>query len=164
MNPEIFDTSFYYEDRKHTRARRGMTWTTDELNHLDEMYLAGCDLRAMTTALERPVDGVMAKLAHLGRCVYSGTGRIYYHAKPNSRTNTTEETTMEKNAPIETKTFIFGADAANMTDAQIFTQIGKIEREIATLDQIQHKPKKLSARIEELRADVVKLAEYVDAR
>ena len=122
-------------------------------------------LRQMAIILERPEEGVISKLQARHIVFMPSTGE-YVHVTPPTQTQptTADEITMEKNTPIQTKTFIFGADAANMSDAQIFTQIGKIEREIATLDQIQHKPKKLSARIEELRADVVKLADYVDAR
>ena len=65
---------------------------------------------------------------------------------------------------IESKTFIAGADAAKMTDQEIFTFMAKLEGDIERLEQIKHKPQKLLAAIALMKADVVALGEYVDSR
>ena len=72
---------------------------------------------------------------------------------------------MNDNTPtIETKTFIQGEDASNMTDAQIFNRIAKLEDEIDKLSKIKNQPKKLQALIQTKQDDINKLIEFVDAR
>lgn len=65
---------------------------------------------------------------------------------------------------IETKTFIRGEDAINLTDNQIFDAIADIEKEIKKLREVGTASKKLDARIAELEASCKALAEYVDGR
>ncbi len=51
-----------------------------------------------------------------------------------------------------------------MKDAEIFALIDEIEKEADSLKQIRRRPKKLEAVINDLHADVEKLATYVDNR
>lgn len=67
-------------------------------------------------------------------------------------------------ANIETKVFIQGVDATQVTDSQIFSSIARIEQEIEALEKIQNKPETLKAKINSMWADVKALAEYVDTR
>lgn len=64
----------------------------------------------------------------------------------------------------ETKTFIYGQDAVNLTDVQIFDKIEKLEAAAKRWDGIVNKPKKLGAMIETIHADIKALVEYVDSR
>ena len=70
----------------------------------------------------------------------------------------------EKGAkPVETKTFIFGRDVKLMKDEEIFGTIQRLENEITGLETIQNKPKKLTARIDELKANIAAIVAIVDA-
>lgn len=67
-------------------------------------------------------------------------------------------------AAIETKTYIFGQLAANVSDDQIFDQVANIEAQIEHLSKTQNKSNKLVAKIEALNADIKALNDFVDAR
>lgn len=88
----------------------------------------------------------------------------------NSGTNaaptpTTKEIDMNQTLPaIETKTYIFGQLAANVTDDQVFSQVAALEAQIEQLDKTVNKSKKLAAKIEALHADIKALNDFVDAR
>ena len=85
----------------------------------------------------------------------------------NSGTNapTTKEIDMNQNTTaIETKTYIFGQLAANVSDDQIFGQVAALEAQIEQLSKTKNKSKKLAAKIEALNADIKALNDFVDAR
>lgn len=65
---------------------------------------------------------------------------------------------------IETKTFIRGRDAKDMSDGEVFSEIASLEAEIARLGAIKAQSKKLAAQITALQADIDALVAYVDAR
>lgn len=65
---------------------------------------------------------------------------------------------------IETKIFIFGTDASTMSDDQIVDRIFDIEKEIASLEAVKNKPKKLVAKLQAMQDDIKALVEYVDGR
>ena len=67
-------------------------------------------------------------------------------------------------ATIETKTFIEGIDAANLSDEQVFKKIASLENSIKVWSAIENKPKKLDALIEQTKADIKALVAYVDGR
>lgn len=76
-----------------------------------------------------------------------------------------KEQTMNANAPtIETKTFIAGVEAKDLSDDDIFKKIAQLEQLAESLSKIQNKPKKLAAKIDGIHADIKKLVEYVDGR
>lgn len=65
---------------------------------------------------------------------------------------------------IENKTFVKGADAAKMSDEEIFTAIAEVEAEVNKLSEVKTQSKKLQSRIDQLKDQAAKLAEYVDNR
>lgn len=65
---------------------------------------------------------------------------------------------------IETKTYIFGTLAANVSDDQVFGMVAGLEQQIEQLSKTQNKSKKLEAKIAALQADVKALNDFVDAR
>ena len=67
-------------------------------------------------------------------------------------------------ATIETKTFIEGIDAANLSDEQVFKKIASLESSIKAWGAIENKPQKLNALIEQTKADINALVSYVDGR
>jgi hypothetical protein len=172
MTQETFDTSFGHNDNI-IRARHGKIWTSVELHALKELYFMGSSLKEMAEKLQRPADGVISKLSYLRLVAFDvGTMKYYHVGKPTSvqttkeiYDNLKEETTMSEKTPvIETKTFIAGADAATLSDGDIFRKIGQLEAQIETLNKIKAKPAKLLKVIADTQADIDKLVAFVDAR
>ena len=77
---------------------------------------------------------------------------------------TPENETMNNTPTIETRVFILGNSAADMTDEQIFNHIARIEGEIKKLKEINSRPKKLEAKLAKMEEDIAALAKYVDER
>lgn len=150
------------------RDRHGMPWAKEEHDSL--LYL--WDNSTLTPLeicdqLERPLAGIIPKLRDAGRIwACTNTPNKWWHQPRNQRADqsTNHENTMSNTPTIETKTFIAGQDAANMSDVQIFAKIASIEQQIDKLEQIKAKPRKLVAAIEAMRKDVDALCEYVDGR
>lgn len=68
-----------------------------------------------------------------------------------------------------TKTFVSSADAkmqdvTTLTDDEIFDLIAQAEAEIAKLEAIKTKPKKLQQRINDLQAGITEITAYLDAK
>lgn len=161
-----FDTAFARNDTER-RARHGMPWTESEYESLRNLFLAGTNLEGICKIMQRPADGVLAKLRTRGFISYSAADYCdYYRVTPTGKAATTEqkETTMNRDNLIESKIFINGADATGMSDMEIFRLIAKTEGEIAKLSEIKVQSKKLTATIDKLKAEVAALAEYVDNR
>lgn len=144
----------------------GKKWEAEELSALVENYNLGLSLHDMCVRHKRPKSGVLNKLCELRILRYSSANYSYIVvAKPKNVNKTeTEKETIMSNANIENKVFIQGKDATEMTDAQIFSLIAKLEGEQDKLSQIKNKPKKLVAAIHALTLDIEMLVEYVDGR
>lgn len=144
----------------------GKRWEVEELASLRHNYNLGLDLTEICTRHKRPKSGVLNKLCELRILRYSSANYSYIVvAKPkNVNKVETEKEIIMSNANIETKVFIQGKDATEMTDAQIFSLIAKLEGEQDKLSQIKNKPKKLVAAIHALTLDIEMLVEYVDGR
>lgn len=65
---------------------------------------------------------------------------------------------------IEHRTYIRGQDSRALTDDQIFNIIGNLEYTMKELRGIKHKPQKLKAKIESIKAEIAELVAFVDAR
>lgn len=147
-------------------SNSGKSWDSEELAALRYNYNLGLDLTEICTRHKRPKSGVLNKLCELRILRYSSANYSYIVvAKPkNVNKVETEKETIMSNANIENKVFIQGKDATEMTDAQIFSLIAKLEGEQDKLSQIKNKPKKLVAAIHALTLDIEMLVEYVDGR
>jgi hypothetical protein len=66
--------------------------------------------------------------------------------------------------PVQQVTYVFGIDAANVSDSAIFEHIRRLEGEIANLDAIKNKPAKLKAEIASKKAQIDELVSFVDER
>ena len=77
--------------------------------------------------------------------------------------NQVETKTMTKGV-IENKTFIDGVPAEDITDDAAFDLIRQLEAEVASLEKIDHKPKKLLTRIADLRGRIADVVEFIDGR
>lgn len=144
----------------------GKRWEVEELAALRENYNLGLSLHDICVRHKRPKSGVLNKLCELRLLRYNSANYSYIVvAKPKNVNKTeTEKEIIMSNANIETKVFIQGKDATEMTDAQIFSLIAKLESEQDKLSQIKNKPKKLVAAINALTLDIEMLVEYVDGR
>ncbi len=144
----------------------GKRWEVEELAALRENYNLGLSLHDICVRHKRPKSGVLNKLCELRLLRYNSANYSYIVvAKPKNVNKTeTEKEIIMSNANIETKVFIQGKDATEMTDAQIFSLIAKLESEQDKLSQIKNKPKKLVAAIDALTLDIEMLVEYVDGR
>ena len=147
-------------------SNSGKRWDSEELAALRHNYNLGLSLHDMCVRHKRPKSGVLNKLCELRILRYSSANYSYIVvAKPkNVNKVETEKETIMSNANIENKVFIQGKDATEMTDAQIFSLIAKLEGEQDKLSQIKNKPKKLVAAIHALTLDIEMLVEYVDGR
>lgn len=68
------------------------------------------------------------------------------------------------NIAIETKTVIFGLDAANMTDQQLIDAIKRVEGDISKLKEVKTKSKKIASNIAELESNLDAIVAVLDAR
>lgn len=64
---------------------------------------------------------------------------------------------------IETKTFVNGDEIAKLSVEALVSLIRRTEDEIRSLEALESKPKKVVAKIEELKAGLAKLVEFADA-
>lgn len=83
-------------------------------------------------------------------------------AKNNVILSQNKATTMT--IKIENKLFYNGVDIKSYTDDQLFSEIAKAEAEVERLEKIATKPKKLQAKIDELKEGIKALADAIDAR
>lgn len=68
------------------------------------------------------------------------------------------------NVAIETKTVIFGQDAATLSETDLINAIKKVEGQIATLKEVKTSSKKIAANIKELEDQLQAIVEVLDAR
>lgn len=161
---EKFDASFARRDSE-IRSNHGRIWTPEHLARLDDLFHDGASLAEMCEELQRPADGTLKKLVQRRLLNLDSLTNTYTRrqTKPKALPTQPEEPTMT-HATIETKTFIEGIDAANMSDEQIFKKIANLENSIKAWSAIENKPKKLDALIEQTKADIKALVAYVDGR
>lgn len=123
--------------------------------------------KSLPTSLHKLKEGMPPwALSHYNRATgTSGFAEALELTKPVATHATSNELTGEITmAAIETKTFIFGVDAANVSDAKIFEHIVRIEGEINHLKSIEHKPAALTRRIDELTTDIMALVDFSNNR
>lgn len=79
---------------------------------------------------------------------------------------TTQEQTMsaDNSKAVDNVTYVYGKDARTLSDDDIFRHIGDLEQQIKALCGIEAESKKLDAKIESLRADILALVNIVDNR
>lgn len=109
--------------------------------HYEELLCVECD--------KRPTEH------HLDRVATN----IETITKENPMTIATNQ-----NVAIETKTIIFGMDAANMSEQQLIDAIKRVEGDIAKLKEVKTKSKKIAANIAELENNLAQIVAVLDAR
>lgn len=84
---------------------------------------------------------------------------------PNTTHTEQENNTMNNTTgELKTVTLLDGKDVRTYSDDDIFKLIGKLENEQARYNNLNHKPEKLRARIEEIEVKIAGLVKLVDER
>lgn len=109
------------------------------------------------------------KSAAYARAASKFVDQFEFHPEPpnnlNSQPQPQTEGKSEMTTPvIQEITLIRGVDAKQMSDAEIFKLIMKLEGEVKDLSSIKASSKKIQKAIEAIEADITKLVEYVDSR
>lgn len=185
---KAFDVSFAYTDSE-TRCNHGRPWSGQAKSKVSDMFWSGSSLEQIAVAMGRSGGSILPKLVQLG-CIKSDWACEEYvvctrptNPQPDSLlaeaadnidsaiqhlsnvTNSLKEILMSKTTiiKIETKTFVNGVDISSMEDAAIYQLIATQEAEIAELEKIQTKPKKLQAEIDKRRDGIKALVDYLDS-
>lgn len=152
----------------YQRENHGKPWTPQMHQELCRLWCTtDTCFEEITVLMGRSHDSVTAKLRSLGYLTYDQAQGGYHCKNRSNGKQTTEPTDNQENnmtLNIETKTFINGVDASQLTDAQIFDRIARIELEIDKLGNIRAKSTKLQHAMDMLRKDVDDLVAFVDAR
>ncbi len=191
---QIFNTAFAKANGINDRsnwAMYGKPWIEQDKQKLAKLFWAGHDLKVMCEALQRPPNGVLNQLSYL-RCLCFDSVLCKYFVTKHSPQQThvelkqetdqhtaaaaeifsnlsdsLKETTMSKTTEIikiETKTLVNGVDIATMENSQIYSLIASQEAEIAELEKIKNKPKKLKAEIEKRQEGIDALVAHLDSK
>lgn len=95
---------------------------------------------------------------------YFDVSKIKLINSTHHKKETTMNPTTNPEAIIETQINVFGVNAAELSDDQIFDKIREVELAISNLKQTKAKSKKLAGKIEEMEAQLNALVTYVDNR
>ena len=163
LKDEIFPSDYRLRD-KVKRANHGKLWTVEERVKLKSLYDTDHTLEMMCEVLERPAEGILAKLSAMRLIRYDQLMNAYYRAATPTEVKPEIKEEIMSTKTIENITFIKGKNAEMLTDNEIFSEIAKLEAQKAALNKIENKPKKLEAAIVKLQDDIQALVDYVDGR
>lgn len=90
--------------------------------------------------------------------------RVANNLETIMKENQTMSLTTNPNVAIETKTVIFGQDAASMSEQQLIDAIKRVEGDIAKLKEVKTSSKKIASNIKELEAQLDAIVAVLDAR
>ena len=95
--------------------------------------------------------------------------QVATHNDPVAANNEVESETIKEQAmnsapAFVTKSYVFGVDVDTMSEGQLIDSIKKIEAEIADLNTVKTKSKKVASKIEELEAMLAKVVEVLDGK
>jgi hypothetical protein len=84
--------------------------------------------------------------------------------KLNAAIEETKEKNTMNNIPFITKNYVFGQDVSVMTEDQLIASIKKVEAEIANLEAVKTKSKKIEQLIKDAKDGLAKIVEVLDAK
>ena len=163
LKDEIFPSAYRHRD-KVKRDNHGKLWTVEERHKLKSLYDTDHTLQMMCEILQRPAEGILAKLSAMRLIRYDQLMNTYYRAATPTEVKPEIKEEIMSTKTIENITFIKGNKAETLTDNEIFSEIAKLEAQKAALNYIENKPKKLEAAIVKLQDDIQALVDYVDGR
>ena len=124
-------------------------------------------LSTFSRTLLNPSEQVLAKATILDNSINwpSTTHPILTSGEMVMSNKPTEEIKMEpKKLPIEVKTYVYGVDVADLTDAQLIVAIRKVTAEIKALEDLQADSAKVRTMVENLERDKVSLIGILDSK
>ena len=86
LKDEIFPSDYRLQD-KVKRANHGKLWTTEERHWLKSLYDKDHTLEMMCEVLERPAEGILAKLSAMRLIRYDQLMNAYYRAATQPKLN-----------------------------------------------------------------------------
>ena len=142
MQTVITEREIQSDPQPTGRPNHGRPWTPEQKDYLKSCWLySNKSFEQICAEMGRSYSSIICKLGSLELVAYHPVHREYrtrftrrasaVEQVQETIINDTEETTMTAN--IETKVFINGVDASQLTDEQIFQRIAKIEGEIDKL-------------------------------
>lgn len=120
-----------------------------------------------TTTFKASHEAVHRQLEAYAEAMIYGSGQLKIDTQDYERfrinVDGTRTFNKEQEMKVETKHFLNGRDIATLSDDELFQAIAAVEKNIKTLEEIENKPKRLVAKIEELRSGLKTLIEYLDS-
>lgn len=171
----IFDTRYLTSNeykRHETRFKRqAAPWDCAEDRDLTVRFNGGYGLINLCSAHERSPGTVLYRLEKLGLItrVLFGPEEGKFGVVEDEATNESEKdmntgTLTTAPATIETRTYIEGCNAAEMSDEHIYAIIERKENEMRKWDGLNNKPKKIATMRAKLQDEIAALVNFVDSR
>ena len=149
------------------QSNAGIHWKPIEDTWLKEWVDIGYRVDFIAAKLRRSRESILARL-RLFDIVQrdSVTGLYQYVADEKGNIMSSDNASKTAYIPplLETRVYVNGRVAADMTDEEIFAAIKKAETTIASYSDMVTKPEKLKAMLVKLQHDITELAKYVDQR
>jgi hypothetical protein len=154
MTTETWDTS-----------NTGTRWNDRDQHHLLRLYHSGETIDTIARMLRRTSHAIACRLEGLGAFIPNG-GSERYACKTETNTQQQENNMTQINNTKATQqvTYIFGREAANVTDQDIIQYIKSLETKISDLKAIKVTSVKITAMIAEHKKDIADLVALLDAR
>lgn len=148
--------------------KAGLHWSQEDDLKLRGLVAAGFTADAIAKQLSRSRASILSRLtvrSILRRNTMTGNYSFIKEESPIMNLDTACKSSTETNHPlIETRIYINGRIAADMTDEQIFGAIRAAESKIASYKDIVSKPEKLKALLAKMQEEITELVKYVDGR
>ena len=124
------------------------------------------DIRPIPYQGDDKLDAIQYAMQYAMQFTEEQKQQLLNQAIPPGVFNQIKESTMPVNAKtaVSQVTYIFGVDAANVSDTAIFEHIRNIENEIKSLEAIKAAPVALMKRIDEMYKDIEALVKFSNDR
>lgn len=140
----------------------GTSWSTAQDLHLVSLVRFSLTVDEIAKKLGRTRGSILARLVSVEILKHSSCSKGYVYMSSDTGCKTVPT---QSSAPLlETRVYVNGRLASDMTDEEIFAAIKKTEDKIAGYKDIVTKPEKLKAMVAKMQSDVTELAKYVDGR
>lgn len=148
--------------------KAGSQWSREDDLKLRGLIAAGFTADAIAKQLSRTRVSILSRLmarSILKRNTMTGNYSFVEEESPTMNPDTACKSSTETNHPlIETRIYVNGRIAADMTDEQIFSAIRAAESKIVSYKDIVSKPEKLKALLAKMQEEITELVKYVDSR
>lgn len=143
--------------------RHNTKWTIQDYSALNDMWNSGYSTTRIAKELERTIYGVGSKLVELGLAKMSGHSmqiRFPQNWKNPNKFKAVikmEKTVFEKIKDIQAQHIKL---VSAISYDEIFTEIKRLEGQIAEYNSIENKPVFVDKKIEELNVEIERLVEF----